>query len=487
MHINPLHLIDFYKADHRRQYPEGTSFVFSNFTARFSRMPGVDKVVFFGLQYFIKEYLIKQWNKEFFERDIQDVANKYKRLLDRSLENHGITLEHIEKLHAHGCLPLDIRALPEGARVPIGVPMLVIYNTQPWAFWLPNYIETILSATLWQACTSATIAHQFFQQLALDATFSGDYKTPIEFLGHDFSFRGMSSLETACLSGAAHLLSFNGTDTAPAIDFLEEYYSAGIVEMVGASVPATEHSVMCMHGKSEEIHSFRKMLQLYPNGIVSVVSDTWDYYGVLTNVLPQLKNEIMARNGKLVIRPDSSKKTPFEIICGDDEAPIDSPEHRGSIQILWELFGGTIVNNHKRLDSHIGLIYGDSISLELVKKINQRLRKKGFCSTNWVAGIGSYTYQHNTRDTFGFAMKSTFGVVNGEERQIYKNPKTDNGVKKSARGLVAVDLIDGEYKLRDGVSWVEMLESQFELVFSDGCELHEQSLAMIRARLRETK
>src|SRR6185436_2028771 len=168
--------------------------------------------------------------------------------------------------------------------------------------------------------------------------------------------------------------------------------------MIGVSVPATEHSVMCMGTQEKEIETFRRLFKLYPQGILSVVSDTWDYWSVLLEILPQLKGEIMARNGKLVIRPDSSPKTPLEIICGDPDAPEGSPEWKGSIQILWELFGGTTnAAGFKELDPHIGLIYGDSITLTLAKNINERLKTKGFASTNWVAGIGSYTYQYNTR------------------------------------------------------------------------------------------
>jgi nicotinamide phosphoribosyltransferase len=228
-------------------------------------------------------------------------------------------------------------------------------------------------------------------------------------------------------------------------------------------------------------------MTLYPDGILSVVSDTWDYWGVLTTILPQLKEEIMARNGKLVIRPDSSPKTPLEIICGDLEAPEGTPERKGSIQVLWELFGGKKnAAGFKELDPHVGLIYGDSITLTLAKKINERLVIEGFASTNWVAGIGSYTYQYNTRDTFGFAMKATFGIVNDAEREIYKDPKTNKGnfSKKSAKGLIAVYDDNGTLTMQEQATWGQVNDCAFRRVFQDGRVFNETTLAEIRHRLQ---
>ena len=489
--IAPLSHIDWYKADHRRQYPNGTSLVFSNFTPRSSRLEGVDSVVFFGLQYFIKEYLVRQWNENFFSRPVEEVVAKYKRRVDNALGKDAVPLDHVRELHALGYLPIRIMALPEGSRVPIGCPPLIIHSTHPSGFWLPNYLETILSCTLWQACTSATIAREYKREFVRAATETAPEAVGFTmFQGHDFSFRGMSSLESACLSGAGHLLSFAGTDTVPAIEFLEQYYHADSDrELVGVSVPATEHSVMCMGTQEGEIETFRRLFALYPTGILSVVSDTWDYWGVLTTILPQLKGEILARNGKLVIRPDSSPKTPLEIICGDPEAPEGSPEHKGSIQVLWELFGGTVnAAGYRELDSHIGLIYGDSITRDLAKRINAALKAKGFASTNWVAGIGSYTYQYNTRDTFGFAMKATYGVVEGEAREIFKDPKTNKGAfsKKSAKGLIAVyQNKDGSITKQDQATWEQVNNCAFHTVFENGTEGFQNTLVDIRARLSE--
>ena len=483
---HPAVLKDFYKVDHRRQYPEGTEFVFTNFTARKSRIPGINHMVFFGLQYFVKRYLIQDWNENFFRQPKEIVLAKYKRRIDNALGKDTVPIDHLARLHDHGSLPIQIMALPEGSRVPIGVPPFVIFNTAKWAFWLPNYLETIMSCTIWQACTNATIANEYRRMFTRFAVETGCDPFFTQFQGHDFSFRGMPGLESACMSGGAHLLSFVGTDTIPAIDFLEEYYNANSdKELVGCSVPATEHSVMCMGTQEREIDTISRLMDLYPKGILSVVSDTWDYWKVLTEILPQLKRQIMERDGKLVVRPDSSPKTPYEILVGDPDAPIGSPEYKGTIEVLWDLFGGTTNDaGYNILDSHIGTIYGDSITLELATRINEGLKAKGFASINWVAGIGSYTYQYNTRDTFGSAMKATFGRVNGEDREIFKNPKTDSGTKRSAKGLIAVHRNgDGTFYKTDQTTWDDVQHCALETVFQDGKLMRDHTLSEIRTRL----
>jgi len=246
-------LIDGYKADHRRQYPEGTEFVYSNFTPRQSRIDGVNEVVFFGLQYFVKEYLIERWNKGFFERPKNEVLREYKRRMDNYLGKDAIPCEHIEELHDLGYLPIKIKALKEGTVTPIGVPVFTIVNTIPKFFWLTNYFETLMSNVIWKPITSATTAFQYRKRFEEYAERTGYDKSFIQWQGHDFSFRGMSGNEDSLISGAGHLLSFTGTDTIPAIDFLEKYYNANSdLELIGGSVPATEHSVMSLGSMYEE-------------------------------------------------------------------------------------------------------------------------------------------------------------------------------------------------------------------------------------------
>lgn len=479
--INPALYSDFYKTDHRRQYPSGTSLVYSNFTARGSRMPGIDHVVVFGIQYFILDFLIRRFNTGFFQQPKEAIIANYKRRMDTSLGKDAVLPDHIAALHDLGYLPVRIKALPEGTLCPLRVPVLTIVNTLPEFYWLTNHLETILSNVLWHPITSATIAHQYRLLLDKFAEETSDMPGFVPWQGHDFSMRGQSSFEASLASGAAHLLSFNGTDTIPAIDWLEHFYGANAeTELIGGSVPATEHSVMCMGGKETERETYLRLItEVYPKGIVSIVSDTWDYWKVLDEVVRGLKDVIMARDGKVVVRPDSGN--PTKIICGDLDAPEGSLEHKGTIEILWDIFGGTVNSKgFKQLDPHIGCIYGDSITLERCQSINEGLKAKGFASTNMVYGIGSYTYQYVTRDTFGFAMKATYGVVNGEPVEIFKTPKTDNGIKNSAKGLLR---INADLSLSQSVTPEEEQGGLLETVFEDGKLVKTQTLQEIRDRL----
>jgi nicotinamide phosphoribosyltransferase len=488
MKISPILLKDGYKVGHKFQYPEGTTLVYSNLTPRKSRDPEIKEIVFFGMQYFIKEYLINQFDESFFNRPKAEVIKEYARRLDNYLGKDSITYNHIGDLHDLGYLPLEIKALPEGSLVPMRVPIFTIKNTLPEFFWLTNMLETLLSAIIWKPCTSATTAFVYlktFTKYAKDTV--GEDKSFIPWQGHDFSFRGMSGIEDAVMSGAAHLISFAGTDTIPAIDFLEEYYRADCEkELIGGSVPATEHSVMCMGTQGDEIKTFERLIrEVYPSGIVSIVSDTWDFWKVITEFLPTLRAKILARNGKVVIRPDSGD--PVKIIIGDKDAIPGTPEFKGAIECMWETFGGTITDKgYKLLDGHIGLIYGDSINLERQVEILEGLKQKGFASYNVVLGIGSFTYEYVTRDTFGFAMKATYGEVNGAGRDIFKDPKTDDGTKKSAKGLMQVylDKKTGQLALKDQCSREEEKQGELKTVFKNGKLLIDWSLSEIRERLK---
>ena len=482
--MNPLLYTDGYKVDHRRQYPEGTTLVYSNWTPRKSRIEGVEEVVFFGLQYFIKKYMIEDFNTNFFNQPKDEICKRYSRRINNYLGPNQVGIEHIEALHDLGYLPMVIKALPEGSQVPMRVPMVTMYNTKPEFFWLTNYFETILSTTLWMPCNSATIAKEYRNILDNYAQETSSIPEFVDWQGHDFSMRGMAGLEAALMSAAGHLLSFTGTDTIPSIDFLEDYYNANSDnELVGGSVAATEHSVMCMGTNLGEQETFKRLItEVYPNGIVSIVSDTWDLWKVLTEYLPNLKNEVLSRDGKVVIRPDSGD--PVDIICGNPNGK-STEEKKGVIELLWDIFGGTINDKgYKELDSHIGAIYGDSITLDRAAQICERLKKKGFASTNVVLGIGSFTYQYNTRDTFGFAMKATYGEVNGEGREIYKDPITDDGTKKSAKGLIKIEKQNGSYQLIDQVSWEEEQQGELKEIFRDGELIVDDTLAEIRKRVK---
>lgn len=494
MRINPILAIDGYKTSHREQYPQGTSRIYSNFTPRGNRFftsPLSDnRLVLFGLQGFLQWFMVDLFNEAFFARPEEEVVTEYQQLMDSYLGKARIDVEHIRALHRLGYLPLEIKSLDEGSKVPMQVPVLTITNTVDDFFWLVNYLESVMSAELWKASTNATIAYHYRLVCERWAALTCDDQSHLDFQCHDFSLRGMSGLHDAAQAGAGHLLSFTGTDSIPSILYLRQYYTPPKDYFIAGSIPATEHSVMCMGEEQGEIATFRRLItELYPHGFVSIVSDTWDYWKVLTEYSRELKADIMARQGRLVFRPDSGD--PVEILCGtgddSDSDPARTPQQKGSVEVLWDIFGGTVnAKGYRVLDEHVGLIYGDSITLERANQILARLEAKGFASSNVVFGVGSYTYQYSTRDTFGFAMKATWGEVQGVEREIFKQPKTDGGLKKSARGLLRVERDSaGDYYLLDRQSREQEQGGELKTRFLNGKLLNAEDLSTLRRRLAE--
>lgn len=488
--INPIFAIDFYKVDHRRQYPEGTTEIYSNFTPRYykkshSLLSDYDEqIVIFGIQGFLQSFFIEQWKSCFFKQPKHIVISEYKKQIEICLNIKDFDCTHLEALHDLGYLPIRIKAIPEGCRVPIGVPVLTIVNTHPDFFWLTNYLETAISASLWKAMTTATIAFEFKRLLTKYALKTGAELSGVMYQVHDFSFRGMSGIDDAIVSGAAHLTSFDGTDCVPAINYLNMYYNA---HSIGASVPATEHSVMCCDGVGGEFATIRRLItEVYPSGIVSIVCDSYNFWDCLTIYIVGLYAQIKARNGKVVIRPDSGN--PVDIICGDILAEAGSPAFLGALQVLWDIFGGTTNSQgYKELDSHIGLIYGDAITVQRASLMLQIMQEKGFASSNIVFGVGSYSYQYVTRDTFGFAMKATSCVVNGQRRAIFKDPitATDNNKKNSAKGLLRVDY-DEKQRLKVEEDVCDIIEQKgcLQTVFEDGKLINAVDFADIRINLQ---
>jgi len=497
--MNPLLLTDGYKTGHHQQYPHGTTLVYSNFTPRSNKYApkGCDMVVSFGQQMVMKQ-IHEAFQNEFFSKPKDEVCGEMKRELSLYLgTDYDVT--HFEQLHDLGYLPIAVKGIEEGTLVPIKVPVLTIYNTLPEFYWVTNYLETIISNLLWKPMTSATIAHTYRKVLT-----KWQEKTDVErgwfidWQGHDFSMRGMDSIEATISSGLGHLTSFSGTDSLPTLYGARKFY--GEDGFVGGSVNATEHSVMCAGSKDDEVETFRRLLKTYPTGILSIVSDTWDLWKVCTEHVVTLKEEILARDGKLVIRPDSGD--PVDILCGSESTlHMGSPEGKGVIELLWDVFGGTTnEQGYKVLDSHIGAIYGDSITIDRADEICRRLESKGFASTNVVLGIGSFTYQYNTRDTFGFAMKATYVELeelfyeteNSVEpelrivgREIFKDPITDDGTKKSATGLLAVyDNYEGGLTLIDKASWETENEGKLKTIYKDGEFFNQTTLTEIRERLK---
>lgn len=583
---------DGYKVSHGSMYRQGTTQVSSNLTPRTDKIHRRNctafydgKLVWVGGQAAVQE-LQEHWEATFFSKPKEEVIQEYRDFMVAYLGQDIPASEQMAALHDLGYLPLEFRSLPEGSLVPMGIPVLTITNTLPEFYWLVNYHETPLSTSTWKTATNATIAREYRKICEHYTKETGCYDAfTVSVMCHDFSMRGMSGIEDAARSGIGHLTQFIGTDTLPAITYAKGYYDA--TGLIGISVPATEHAVTSnniisierelfpeegqegykfsnaeqerifyvMLDKGEEPRLIAEVMfvyvlitQIVPNGIVSNVSDTYDFWGMLTRGYPYLKDVIMAREGfgpqpgKLVVRPDSGD--PVEVICGmkpvkgdngkavefetfeeayqamfddlydfsefdcvkvggvfyavtqgywngpyiDESVTYPYEVVAGAIRTLYKTFGGTITETgHKLLDSHIGLIYGDSITTKRAEEILRRLAENGYAAANVVFGVGSYTYQCNTRDTFGFAVKATNSVINGEEVAIFKDPKTDSK-KKSAKGRLFVDLdheLEGyPFSLEDNVSAEKEASenNMLKVIFRDGVFLSRVTLEEIRAR-----
>ena len=488
---------DSYKLGHARMYQDSTTKVYNNFTPRSMSHFNVPeqykadkKIVWFGLQGFLHE-LNQVWKDTFFDLDVDTVCEEFSELVAPFCGPNGFDVTRLRELHALGYLPLEIKALPEGVRVPIGVPLFTITNTVDTAFWLPNYLETWVSTELWKTMTSATMARVYRKIIDQYADLTGGSKEFVAFQGHDFSMRGMSGILDGAKSGAGHLLSFVGTDVLSAVHYINQLYH-GKSTFVGCSVPASEHSVMSTETKEEELEVFRRLIKMYPSGVISLVSDTYDFFQVVTKFATILKDDILNRVpdsmglAKVVFRPDSGN--PVDIICGDAEAPVGSPEYKGAVECLADIFGTTTNDKgYKTLNQRVGLIYGDSITVDRCEAILMRLKDKGFASDNIVFGIGSYTYQYQTRDTMGFAVKATHRKTNDKGVPIFKDPKTDSGTKRSAKGLLCVEKspITGDYVLLDQVTPEVEKTGELKTVYLNGNILVDDSFEVIRKRLTD--
>lgn len=480
---NPMLLIDYYKAVHAEMLPERMTKSVSYFTPRMSRIGRWDKVVMFGLQGFIKTYLIDYFNKEFFEKPFGEVIAEYKRVLDNTLGTGIYGIEKIEKLHRLGYLPIEIIALPEGTRVPVHVPMFGITNTHPDFAWLPQALESLISAESWHPMIAATVGYTYreivnrYYDLTCD-----DSLEKAKALGA-FDFRGEECTESAIKAGAGWCLSFLNTATVPVVPWLERLYCCDCTkEPVAFGSPSTEHAVMCSNFAvdGDEITFLRRLLtEIYPNTSVSVVLDSYDYWNVIENILPQLKEEIMNHNGCMLMRGDS----------GDCVEVVTKTVFK-----LWEEFGGTMNSKgYKVLDPHVKAIYGDSITVQRCGQIYRILEENGFACSNVALGVGSFSFQcieedgvlkPFTRDTFSSCIKATYCEIDGKPYPIFKDPK-DGGFKKSQKGCCAVSEENGELRYRDELNWEEASSGSnlLQTVFKDGVLIKEQSLREIRNRL----
>ena len=484
MKTNPMLLIDFYKAVHAEMLPQNITKSVSYFTPRMSRVKRWDKVVMFGLQGFIKEYLIDYFNDNFFNIPLETVMSEYTRIMDNTLGKNAYNPKKIEKLHNLGYLPIQIVALPEGTLVPMHVPMFGITNTHEDFAWLPQALESLISAEMWHIMLAATVGYTYRQIVNeyYDKTCDDDVSRA-RALGA-FDFRGEECLQSATKAGAGWLLSFLNTATVPVIPYLENYYLCDCAkEPVGFGSPSTEHSVMCSNFAvdGDEITLLRRLLtEIYPNTSFSAVLDSYDYWNVIDNILPQLKPEIMAHNGCMLMRGDS----------GDCVEVVTKTVFK-----LWDIFGGTVNSKgYKVLDSHVKAIYGDSITVQRCEEIYHILMENGFACSNVALGVGSFSFQcieedgilkPFTRDTFSSCIKATYCEIDGTPTPIFKDPK-DGGFKKSQKGCCVVyNSMEGLW-YQDEYSWLGASNSPYQLletVFKDGKMVKEQTLSEVRSTL----
>lgn len=558
------HKIDGYKLDHISQYVPGTEFVFNNMTPRSDKYAQVlpenktGKVVFFGLQMALIR-LVREWNADFFNCPKEDVMSAYARRVKNYAgpDNGDKGIEAMGKLHDLGYLPLRVKALPEGSRVPMRVPLFVVENTHHDFGWLVNYVETWLSCNIWPVCNAASLSEQYYLTSKRWAEISGapDWWLPIA--NHCFAARGHRGDQDAMMSGMGHLLFSIGTDTLWAIDGVEEYYFGNAaLQTIGVSVNAFEHATASQriaHFGSELEAVRDAVTRLYPRGIISYVADTEDLFGFVNGVMRELKDEILAREPdslglcKFVVRPDSSRKTPKEIILGYKVLPekykswdpvgggfwndncfhctvedserrelkvsgydavkiddaffdlhychdglwfyekdsFDEVEARGVLDILWEIYGGTTNEKGLRvLNPKVGLIYGESITLELQEEIYAEMVARGWCVSNVLFGVGSWAFlKDSSRDSYAMAVKATNSIVGGDHLPMQKKPKTDSGTKHSARGLIRVELVDGEYVAYDNQTIEQYNSGELKTVLYNGEITQWENFMEIRKRL----
>ena len=551
---------DWYKPGHKPMYNQNTKLIFSNLTPRNDKNFAhyADKnargVIVLGLRRMVMDSMVGMW-KKFFKMKREAAVKKFARMSKNALGAAAPSAECWGELHDLGYLPVEIRALPEGILSPIGIPVYTIHNTVEKFFWVTNYIETLMSTESWKTITNATAAFQYKRVAMSYALATCDNVDHVNFQCHDFSLRGLSNVEDGYKSGIAHLASFTGTDNILAIEAVHEYYGIDDDQFVAGSIPASEHSVATTNISrivkdleehfphlAGDVDGLRYLAEkeflltfirdIVPEGFCSYVADSYDYWAVLTRILPELKEEIMMRNGRLVVRPDSGD--PVKVVAGynivsEEELEnikpyevedllvstkngyfepryslttqtwvIDAecqqiPRHEavGSIQVLWEIFGGEVNSKgYKVLDSHIGMIYGDSITVKREIEILKRLKANGFASSNIVLGVGSFTYEFNTRDTFGIAVKATGCFIDDYEIMVSKEPKTDPS-KRSAKGFIKVVRKNGILHQVDNISFEEINDEDnlLQPIFRNGNVLipqvngRDEDFNDIRARL----
>jgi len=464
---NLILLADAYKYSHHKLYLPGTEYIYSYLESRGGKF---DNTVFYGLQYYLKTYL---QGIVFTKEKINEAEALLQEVFGRDDVFDRRRFEYI--VHTHGGhLPVRIRAVPEGTVVPVRNVLMTIENTDPACFWLTNFLETLLMQ-VWYPCTVATLSReikqivkQYYNATASAASFAG-----IDLVLNDFGFRGASSVESAGLGGSAHLVNFSGSDTLPASIFAKRYY--GAQQAPGISIPATEHSIVTLLGEKGEEAIFKHVLDTFPTGVIACVSDSYNIFRACEQYWGQdLKQQVLQREGTLVIRPDSGDpvRTLLQVF-----------------EILFKQFGFTTnEKGYKVLPPQVRVIQGDGISLSSIGNIYAALQQAGISAENLALGMGGALLQRVNRDTQEFALKCSYAMVNGKDIDVQKNPveldaegQLRTSFKHSKAGRLKLVKENGEYRTLT-LQEAPALADQLETVFENGHIIKEYSFAEIRAR-----
>jgi len=456
--MNPIFLTDSYKYTHWKQYPPKTTKVYSYFE---SRGGDWDETVFFGLQYLLMKYLQRPFSQVHVEEASSLVLNH----MGPGLFNEK-GFEHIVNDHG-GYFPVSIKAVPEGSKVPFHNALMTVENTCPDCYWVTNFIETLL-VQVWYPMTVATLSYEMKKVILNSLERSGD-PSLIDFKLHDFGCRGVSSMESAEIGGLAHLVNFKGTDTIPALVAAHNYYDE---PMAGFSIPAAEHSTIISWGRDGEQDAFRNMMQQFPTGLVAVVSDSWDIMGACEFLWGHhLKDEVLARDGTVVIRPDSG--VPHEIV----------PD---VFDVLGKRFGYTVNEKQFReLPPQVAVIQGDGMDYDECGRILEALNRRGWSSNQLAFGMGGALLQRLHRDTQRCAFKCSYVEVDGEQRPVSKLPTTDNS-KASKAGRMKVIRNENTKQWttytedHEHYEFIKPEHDQLREVFRDGELLIEVTLSDVR-------
>lgn len=455
--------VDSYKfGSHWNMYPEGLQHIYSYWESRVgAKYP---TTLFYGLQPILREL------EEPLHPDDVEEAKAYcdTHLGEGAFNEEGFN--YILEKHK-GLWPISICAVPEGSIIPESNVMMTIENTDPNVPWIGQYLETLLSR-VWYTSTVATRSYHIKQMLRKFVENTCDDLTPLPFMLHDFGARSVSCTEQAGLGGSAHLINFLGTDTVPALKFIQTYY--GHCDNLGYSVPATEHSIACMEGVEGEANVVKRLLDRYPSGILSLVADSYNIYRFVDTILPQFKEQILARDGKLVVRPDSVTKFHPE--------PAD--------QVVWILkelhktFGSTINSKQYRVLNKCAVLWGDGITEDQMERICAEAQINGFASSNLVFGCGSYLLQKLDRDTQRFAFKASAACLGGEWKDVYKEP-LDNSKSSKKGKLILVKHMGGYETLTSNDPIYPVAKDELREVFRDGYMLKEYTFDQVRENAKE--